>query len=1272
MTIKVDQLPDRVHIEALRDALWRPVSRASVLVGAGVSRNAVKISPGVRAFPLWPETAAELKRALDPKAWGNDPLRLGQTYQNTYGRARLDDLLLDLIPDRKYEPGALHMRLLRLPWSDVFTTNYDTLLERTRNKVPERNYDVIETPQDLTRAERPRIVKLHGSFPATRPFVFTAEDYRRYPVDFAPFINLVRQSAMENVLCLIGFSGDDPNFVQWAGWVRDQLGSTAPKMYLCGVLDLTTPDRNYYQHMQVNPIDLGPLFPEHDFAASERHSIALAWLIESLHSGEPVDLGKWPRPKSHSRTVLPLPTWQPPLPSPAAPPITAPPKQIEGEMDMKTLEALLKSWHSRRICYPGWPVCPGNALSSLLQDTLHWMWHFERPAGVRLLEAMDPVARAIALREIAWCATTCLVPLPNTLPLLIEKVLQAINPRPRLIDNRDADITPASVSASVLGHLTEVWVDLAFSMVRHAWQFQDFALHERWHTLMRYIAESRPDWHARWWHAKCWYHIVRLEAAEALKAARAWPQDVSIPFWHAKHGMVLGELGQLTEAREMVTQALERVRQGRDLAQIDYRSLSEEGWILILEQVLDNYAWEALKFGHELRERRFRELTRDQCNPWDDLQDRSNAIRDNEFGNQLVRSRGFDPGSQRESFSWSSRSSQIDAWVLICTLSDGLRPIRKSKGLIAAVRCLWSASPRLCLSLAIVSNASDELRENESLGSMVGRASMLHLKQDQFCVIFDWLTFVLRDALSEWEDSRRMNRPDLKSDGRRIKGAAELLSRLTVRLDSAQLANLFELACEMYLSSACQRSISLHQPLANLFRRVIFASQPEQLVKWLPRLLALPVVGEPGFEVEHAPVWPDPFSGMYWLDTSHASAAEMNACGSAIARLLDLVRIGETEARCRSSWRLAALALAGVLAPTQIEELTAAIWSRTDVDGYPVGIGFAPWVLIKLFDPPPGRARQAIVDHLRNTEHEPDEWIALLDSAVAPLAASIHDYVRVPGVAWTSEEASEWLDRFILMWKNPDLDRWRKSSTGLPHRVGHVLSTAIAPFLDLAHSNVQSRLMVFIDMLSLRDEQMAAVCPLIILLDATKRDAVASDIYRAIVNEKSEVVKGGIDALVVWYDLSLSNRIDEPPSWLIDLAVACIETNRRPGLEHVLSGFALLLQRKRFVLESRHFPQFERGLDRVRESSTVMDLEDRASNDDLQIDGDERVAITAEASMLAAALAGVCLRRGVIEPAAVAAWRAFAAVHPLPEVRRPWWQIDVLFPVDREGSPQVE
>ena len=55
-------------------------------------------------------------------------------------------MLRDSIPDLQHEPSPLHEALLDLPWSDVFTTNYDTLLERASRSVVSQRYDVVLKP----------------------------------------------------------------------------------------------------------------------------------------------------------------------------------------------------------------------------------------------------------------------------------------------------------------------------------------------------------------------------------------------------------------------------------------------------------------------------------------------------------------------------------------------------------------------------------------------------------------------------------------------------------------------------------------------------------------------------------------------------------------------------------------------------------------------------------------------------------------------------------------------------------------------------------------------------------------------------------------------------------------------------------------------------------------------------------------------------------------------------------------------------------------------
>ena len=237
-------------------------------------------------------------------------LRIAEEYVALHGRTSLNAFLQMKVPDEHFQPSDLHFRALNLPWSDVFTTNWDTLLEKAASQMISRRYNIVLEATDISHRVRPRIVKLHGSFPSNKPFIVTEEDFRTYPQKFAPFVNLVQQSMMENIFCLVGFSGDDPNFLSWTGWVRDNLGEHKPRIYLCGVLNLRPGERMILESRGIIPIDLSILFVSSpDLPKSDQHRIAYEWFFDNLLAGKPPEALYWPEPVSSP------PTAEPSLPS---------------------------------------------------------------------------------------------------------------------------------------------------------------------------------------------------------------------------------------------------------------------------------------------------------------------------------------------------------------------------------------------------------------------------------------------------------------------------------------------------------------------------------------------------------------------------------------------------------------------------------------------------------------------------------------------------------------------------------------------------------------------------------------------------------------------------------------------------------------------------------------------------------------------------------------------------------------------------------------------
>lgn len=130
-----------------------------------------------------------------------------------------------------------HVKLLEGAWENIYTTNYDKLLEFTAKKFHKKWRTIIKA-QDLSFCKQEKsIIKLHGDLCSScklddsfefdgnhhHRYIMTKEDYENYPVEHEAFTQLMRISLLQGTFCLFGFSGNDPNFIAWIRWVRDIL-----------------------------------------------------------------------------------------------------------------------------------------------------------------------------------------------------------------------------------------------------------------------------------------------------------------------------------------------------------------------------------------------------------------------------------------------------------------------------------------------------------------------------------------------------------------------------------------------------------------------------------------------------------------------------------------------------------------------------------------------------------------------------------------------------------------------------------------------------------------------------------------------------------------------------------------------------------------------------------------------------------------------------------------------------------------------------------------
>ncbi|SFG51886.1 SIR2 family NAD-dependent protein deacylase [Neptunomonas qingdaonensis] len=378
-------LPDYTTLKKLSAALWQQDNAyhgAAVMVGAGFSRSAASTGDINSTLPLWYDLSKILAEELGANS-NSDPLRLAEEYSAYFGKQALLDLVKKEVNDEAWIPGELHKLLLEFPWSEVLTTNWDTLLECASKKVHQPVYSVVSRQEDLSRFRSPRIVKLHGTINVTEDLIFTQEDYRKYPQSHAAFVNFTRQVFIENELCLLGFSGDDPNFLQWTGWVRDQLATNSRRIYLVGALNLTVAKRKYLESINIAPIDLTKLVTHYD-NHDTKHLEATKIFFQTLQHLKPKPVWEW-HPTQLQGSTITTEEQQKTFNNP--------------EYAAALLEKQLPLLETDRKSYPGWLVCP-SMLRQQLQSQINTPFPSEKN-----LSKMAPDSRAKLLYEIAWRAS---------------------------------------------------------------------------------------------------------------------------------------------------------------------------------------------------------------------------------------------------------------------------------------------------------------------------------------------------------------------------------------------------------------------------------------------------------------------------------------------------------------------------------------------------------------------------------------------------------------------------------------------------------------------------------------------------------------------------------------------------------------------------------------------------------------------------------------------------------------------------------------------------
>ena len=902
-----NDVPDQVkpYLDEIANRLWS--NNAVVMVGAGFSRNAKSVNATSDSFPVWKDLGEKYYKKLhghapsESNAQYLDLLKLAEQVDAAFGRPALNDLLRHAIPDLNYEPSQLHRQLLSLPWKDIFTTNYDTLLERTRVYLTLKHYDVILTKEDLLYANNPRIVKLHGSLPFPSSLVATEEDYRKFPKKHAPFVNTVRQSLLENTLCLIGFSGDDPNFLQWIGWMRDHLGEkTSPKIYLIGVFkSLSDVEKKLFDSRGIVTVDLTELNTDQGTALSEflkylkcRESLATKWPIISENK-----------------------------------------KLLAVDVTSDNYADISAEWRRQRNNYPGWVVMPEDRWRDLWLYTQNWLLHLSQISQTDRTGLKTPLDLDLAY-ELAWRLDRCLVPLIGEIPEFLEEVVEKY---------RNTRQLPEIIGWTEIS-MFEAIANIQLWLLRH---YREKVMDEKWEQIRCTIKvdDERllPEQRVKFQLEDALRAFFRFDPVEAKRLLVDWRSEEFLPFWEAKRAILMAELGETTTALSILEKSLLTIRQQLSLNPVtdDYTLVSQESVVMLMRWTLERgLAVENLELGDrnfldELSER-WNELARFKCDPRRVITSLSAQFQRPLVARIQQIKNDFDLGKVSTTHKFGLDEEEVAIYRLLRMFEAFGMPYRIANATFfktsieSALPCLRLYSPHWAL-VNIV-----RLGDTNVVDAMFDREYLNSLTRDEVDSIFEIYLPAFERTIS------MVNEPDYSENGifkMLANTLPEVFSRLCYKSSPAYRKRLVDVLRAIYASE--HRTV--FKCVFQFAERLFDSMSVEERAHTVPLLLDFPIPDHLG-EIEKENF----VNPVLIIDQSEVIRGKSLVVPvKRIDELLDQL----TNGTLNRDWIVSSLVWLhnrGKLNNHQSEHLGGLIWNRVDPPNVPIVAGFDSFVGVTL------------------------------------------------------------------------------------------------------------------------------------------------------------------------------------------------------------------------------------------------------------------------------------------------------------------------------------
>ena len=801
---------------------------------------------------------------------------------------------------------------------------------------------------------------------------------------------------METVFCLIGFSGDDPNFLQWSGWVRDNLGDAAPKIYLAGWLNLSPHRRRMLEDRNVVPIDLAFHPKAGEWPEHLRHQYTTEWLLHTLERGRPYDVSEWPSRPSWQH--LPIPE----LIQPVEEVFSDEPKNElpeENKPESFSVRNVLKVWTHNREIYPGWLAAPANTRALMEWNTGHY-----GELVLDVLPDLTPVERLEAIHELVWRWEILLNPISSKLESTAQDVLNRIDCQNRTIDgSTDPEIE--------WGPVREAWRTVALALVTVARHRLDHDVFDQRIESLSPFLQDNLDIDHRIRHERCLWAMYSMDFGALEGLLKDWRTENCDPVWMMRKAALLFETGRHDGATELAEHALSAIRE-MPIGDLSLAGPSRESWALWLVAQPQDY---------QMRFKRWNELAPLKCNA---LMERRLIADDIKGNGGTEEAPSFDLGTRRvQGLSFSNADSRDAAYRAI-RLSEvaGLPPYADHMDVAAnilklAAEKLCTSDPEMAVRLVLRVSTGDQ---DETLMRILSRTRVAALSADSASTLAEICNSVIEYALPRMVvTDARGYRPVFWIE--RMSVVMEALSRLVLRLEPDRVEAIFNRALEYYRNQQVAQYLLMAAPVRDLLKRSWETLPEDRRIARVLDLLSAPIIGMDNFTAESADRYLDP-GGLLRGDELFSpprTADNERRWQEVVSLLVRGLRAGG-EARKRASLRIAHVELEKRLKEAELPQVAQALWSEkyTGPNDLPGETLLLDWVFIALPAPKSGLGEKRFRRKWLTANSTPQGDAPSLDDIIWQVGNAISGLKNRRRSLDLSEDERSYLTEVVKQWSD--------------------------------------------------------------------------------------------------------------------------------------------------------------------------------------------------------------------------------------------------------------